>query len=81
MPGKLSSARCSYRRRGDADTPRRRAQRHSTGSLTHFPVQPVVVGVATANHRSMRVATKLAFTELERFEEYGNEQWFAVWPR
>jgi RimJ/RimL family protein N-acetyltransferase len=40
-----------------------------------------VVGVATANHRSMRVATKLAFTELERFEEYGNEQWFAVWPR
>jgi hypothetical protein len=27
----------------------------------------------------MRLATKLGFTEVERFEEYGVEQWFDVW--
>ena len=33
----------------------------------------------TANDRSMRLAAKLGFTEVERFEEYGAEQWFGVW--
>jgi hypothetical protein len=28
----------------------------------------------------MRVAAKLGFTEVERFEDYGAEQWFGVWP-
>jgi RimJ/RimL family protein N-acetyltransferase len=33
----------------------------------------------TANDRSMRLAAKLGFTEVERFEEYGAEQWLGVW--
>ncbi len=33
----------------------------------------------TANNRSMRVAAKLGFTEVERFEEFGAQQWFGVW--
>ena len=37
MPGRPSSATCSCRRRGDAGTPPRRAQRHSTGSPARFP--------------------------------------------
>ena len=32
----------------------------------------------TANVRSMRLAAKLGFTEVERFEEYGAEQWLGV---
>ncbi|MBC9725490.1 GNAT family N-acetyltransferase [Streptomyces sp. TRM68367] len=44
-----------------------------------FPSEPVVLCTQTANNRSMRVATKLGFTEVERFEEYGAEQWFGVW--
>ena len=35
----------------------------------------------TANVRSMRLAAKLGFTEVERFEAYGAEQWFGVCPR
>jgi hypothetical protein len=27
----------------------------------------------------MRLAAKLGFTEVERFEAYGAEQWFGVW--
>jgi hypothetical protein len=27
----------------------------------------------------MRLAAKLGFAELERFEEYGGEHWFGVW--
>jgi hypothetical protein len=27
----------------------------------------------------MRLAAKLGFTEVERFEQYGAEQWFGVW--
>jgi hypothetical protein len=26
-----------------------------------------------------RLAAKLGFTEVERFEEFGAEQWFGVW--
>jgi RimJ/RimL family protein N-acetyltransferase len=39
----------------------------------------VVLFTQTANARSMRLAAKLGFTEVERFEAYGAEQWFGVW--
>ncbi|MFF8834886.1 GNAT family N-acetyltransferase [Streptomyces sp. NPDC015130] len=42
------------------------------------PGEPVVLGTQTANARAMRLAEKLGFTEVERFEEYGAEQWFGV---
>jgi hypothetical protein len=29
----------------------------------------------------MRLAAKLGFTEVERFEAYGAEQWFGRWTR
>ncbi|MEU2238547.1 GNAT family N-acetyltransferase [Streptomyces sp. NPDC018338] len=41
--------------------------------------EPVVLTTQTANDRAMRLAEKLGFTEVERFEEYGAEQWFGVW--
>jgi RimJ/RimL family protein N-acetyltransferase len=44
-----------------------------------LPGEPVVLCTQTANARSMRLAAKLGFTEVERFEEYGAEQWFGVW--
>ncbi|MET9963639.1 GNAT family N-acetyltransferase [Streptomyces sp. NPDC006326] len=44
-----------------------------------FPGEPVVLCTQVANDRSVRVAEKLKFTELERFEEFGAEQWFGVW--
>jgi hypothetical protein len=44
-----------------------------------LPGEQVVLCTQTANDRSMRLATKLGFTEVERFEEYGAEQWFGVW--
>jgi RimJ/RimL family protein N-acetyltransferase len=44
-----------------------------------LPGEPVVLCTQTANHRSMRLAAKLGFTEVERFEEYGAEQWLGVW--
>jgi RimJ/RimL family protein N-acetyltransferase len=43
------------------------------------PVEPVLLCTQTANDRSMRLAAKLGFTEVERFEEYGAEQWLGVW--
>ncbi|MGY4924087.1 GNAT family N-acetyltransferase [Streptomyces sp. 900105755] len=42
------------------------------------PGEPVVLYTQTANLRSMRLAAKLGFTERERFEAYGAEQWFGV---
>ncbi|MBM7859968.1 GNAT family N-acetyltransferase [Lentzea nigeriaca] len=45
---------------------------------TH-PGEPVVLTTQTANQASMRLVTKLGFTEVERFEEFGAEQWFGVW--
>ena len=45
-----------------------------------LPSEPVVLCTQTANDRSMRLAAKLGFTEVERFEEYGAEQWFGAWP-
>jgi RimJ/RimL family protein N-acetyltransferase len=44
-----------------------------------LPGDPVVLTTQTANNRSIRLAAKLGFTEVERFEEYGAEQWFGVW--
>ncbi|MFD7915130.1 GNAT family N-acetyltransferase [Streptomyces sp. NPDC059752] len=43
------------------------------------PGEPVVLSTQTANEASMRVAAKLGFTEVERFEDYGAEQWLGVW--
>ncbi|MFF5722319.1 GNAT family N-acetyltransferase [[Kitasatospora] papulosa] len=42
------------------------------------PGEPVVLCTQAANERSMRLAVKLGFTEVERFDEYGAEQWFGV---
>ncbi|WP_020418164.1 GNAT family N-acetyltransferase [Amycolatopsis sp. ATCC 39116] len=47
---------------------------------TH-PGEPVVLSTQTANERALRLAVKLGFTEVERYEEYGAEQWFGVWSR
>lgn len=44
-----------------------------------LPGEPVVLCTQTANDRAMRLAVKLGFTEVKRFEEYGAEQWFGVW--
>lgn len=44
-----------------------------------LPGEPVVLRTRTANDRAMRLAAKLGFTEVERFEEYGSEQWLGVW--
>lgn len=45
-----------------------------------LPGEPVVLCTQTANVRSLRLAETLGFTEVERFEEFGAEQWFGVWP-
>lgn len=44
-----------------------------------LPGEPVVLCTQSVNDRAMRLAAKLGFTEVERFEEYGAEQWFGVW--
>ena len=41
--------------------------------------EPVALCTQTANDASMRLAAKLGFTEVERFEAYGAEQWLGVW--
>ncbi|MGQ4511765.1 GNAT family N-acetyltransferase [Streptomyces sp. DW26H14] len=43
-----------------------------------LPGEPVVLATQTANVRSMRLAAKLGFVEVERFEAYGAEQWFGM---
>ncbi|GAA2231680.1 GNAT family N-acetyltransferase [Streptomyces indiaensis] len=43
-----------------------------------LPGEPVVLCTQTANERAMRLAAKLGFTEVERFEDYGAEQWLGV---
>ncbi|MFI7285574.1 GNAT family N-acetyltransferase [Streptomyces anulatus] len=43
------------------------------------PGEPVVLCTRIANSPSMRLARKLGFTEVTRFEEYGAEQWSGVW--
>ena len=44
-----------------------------------LPGEPVVLFTQTANARSMRLAAKLGFTEVERYEAYGAEQWYGMW--
>ncbi|WP_030685922.1 GNAT family N-acetyltransferase [Streptomyces sp. NRRL B-1347] len=46
-----------------------------TGAL---PGEPVVLATQTANVASMRLAAKLGFTEVERFEAWGAEQWLGM---
>ena len=43
-----------------------------------LPGEPVVLFTQTANARSMRLAAKLGFTEVERYQAYGAEQWFGM---
>ncbi|GAA3188218.1 MULTISPECIES: GNAT family N-acetyltransferase [Streptomyces] len=47
-----------------------------TGAL---PGRPVVLATQTANTVSLRLAAKLGFTEVGRFEAYGADQWCGVW--
>lgn len=49
-----------------------------TGRLLAYS-RAVVLRTQTANHHSTRLAAKLGFTEVERFEGWGAEQWFGVW--
>ena len=61
----------------DAGHRRQRVRpRLSAGEL---PGEPVALFTQTANVRSMRLAAKLGFTEVERFQAYGAEQWFGLW--
>ncbi|NEA62051.1 GNAT family N-acetyltransferase [Streptomyces sp. SID12488] len=46
-----------------------------TGAL---PGEPVVLTTQTANVGSMRLAAKLGFTEVERFEAWDAEQWLGL---
>jgi RimJ/RimL family protein N-acetyltransferase len=43
-----------------------------------LPGEPVVLKTQTANARSMRLAAKLGFIEVERFEAWGAEQWLGM---
>jgi len=43
-----------------------------------LPGEPVVLTTQIANASSVRLAMKLGFTEVERFEAFGAEQWFGV---
>ncbi|MEV7320366.1 GNAT family N-acetyltransferase [Streptomyces sp. NPDC093970] len=43
-----------------------------------FPGEPVVLTTQSANTGSMRLAAKLGFTEVERFEAWGAEQWLGM---
>ena len=45
---------------------------------SELPGEPVVLKTQTANARSMRLAAKLGFTEVERFEAWGAEQWLGM---
>jgi RimJ/RimL family protein N-acetyltransferase len=53
-----------------------------TAALSWFadaiPGEAVVLTTQTANESSVRLAMRLGFTEVERFEAYGAEQWFGV---
>jgi RimJ/RimL family protein N-acetyltransferase len=43
-----------------------------------LPGESVVLKTQTANARSMRLAAKLGFTEVERYHAWGAEQWFGM---
>jgi RimJ/RimL family protein N-acetyltransferase len=42
------------------------------------PGEPVLLCTQTANTASMRLAAKLGFTEVDRFEEFGARQWLGA---
>ena len=46
---------------------------------TALPGESLVLSTQTANETSMRLATRLGFTEVERYEDWGAEQWLGVW--
>ena len=79
LPGRPSLATCSCRRRGGFGY----AAEACAAALGWFagalPAEPVVLFTQTANVRSMRLAAKLGFTEVERYEAYGAEQWSGMW--
>jgi RimJ/RimL family protein N-acetyltransferase len=43
-----------------------------------LPGEPVVLTTQSANLGSMRLAAKLGFAEVERFEAWGAEQWLGM---
>ncbi|MFJ5546208.1 GNAT family N-acetyltransferase [Streptomyces sp. NPDC093225] len=43
-----------------------------------LPGEPVVLATQTANARSMRLASRLGFAEVERFHAWGAEQWLGL---
>jgi RimJ/RimL family protein N-acetyltransferase len=43
-----------------------------------LPGDSVVLSTQTANETSMRLANRLGFTEVERYEDWGAEQWLGV---
>jgi RimJ/RimL family protein N-acetyltransferase len=43
------------------------------------PGEPVLLCTQTANAASVRLAIRLGFAEVARFEEFGAEQWFGRW--
>jgi RimJ/RimL family protein N-acetyltransferase len=43
-----------------------------------LPGEPVVLATQTANTASMRLAAKLGFIEVERFEAWDAEQWLGI---
>jgi RimJ/RimL family protein N-acetyltransferase len=43
-----------------------------------LPGEPAVLTTQTANVGSMRLAAKLGFTEVERFQAWDAEQWLGV---
>lgn len=45
---------------------------------TVVPGEPVVLCTQVANEPSLRLAKRLGFEEVSRFEEFGAEQWFGV---
>ena len=45
-----------------------------------LPDEPVVLATQTANTRSLRLATRLGFTEVERFWAWDAEQWLGLRP-
>jgi RimJ/RimL family protein N-acetyltransferase len=56
--------------------------RPCTAALEWFddalPGEPVVLTTQSANVSSMRLATKLGFTEVERFQAWDAEQWLVL---
>ncbi|MBC3989076.1 GNAT family N-acetyltransferase [Streptomyces sp. AC563] len=45
---------------------------------TVLPGEPVVLTTQSANAASMRLAAKLGFTEVERFDAWGARQWLGI---